>query len=146
MPIVQFPFLKASPNSIERPMLFLTITNPDSGLSIDTIGIIDTGADCCAIPASYANMLGYNLAKGKPKTVGTGNGTTIAYSHISRIDLYHTERLLKNGDTEKIYTTSEIEIDFMQKLSVVLLGVNNFLSQFFLCVDYPAKLFSVRST
>ena len=45
MPIVQFPFLKTSINSIERPMLFIKITNPSSGLSIDTIGIIDTGVD-----------------------------------------------------------------------------------------------------
>jgi hypothetical protein len=145
MPIVQFPFLRTSPNSIERPMLFIKITNPASGLSIDTIGMIDTGADWCAIPASYANILGYVLPDGTPKSVGTGNGITMAYSHISRIDVYHTERLLTNGDTEPIYTTSEIEIDFMPKLSMVLLGVNNFLGQFFLGVDYPAKLFSVRT-
>lgn len=72
MPIIQFPFLKTSPNSIERPMLFIKITNPNSGFSIDTIGIIDTGADCCAIPAVYANMLGYNLTNGISKSVGTG--------------------------------------------------------------------------
>lgn len=70
---------------------------------------------------------------------------TTAYSHISRISVYHTERLMTNRDTEIIYTTSEIEIDFMEKLPMVLLGVNDFLCQFFLGIDYLAKIFSMRS-
>jgi len=144
MPIVNFPFLRTSPNSIKRPMLIVRITNPSSGLSIDTAGIIDTGADACAVPAPYANILGYKLKDGTPKPVGTGNGLTTAYSHICRLDVYHTE-WLQRGNSEVIYTTSEVEIDFMPNLPVVLLGVGDFLGQFFLGIDYPAQLFSVRS-
>lgn len=126
MPIVNFPFLKTSPNSIERPMLFLRITNPNTGLSLDTAGVIDTGADACAVPASYAGILGYNVEDGEPKPVGTGNGLTTAYSHICRIDVYHTERVL-GSNSETIYTTSDAKIDFMPNLPIVLMGVNDFL-------------------
>jgi len=144
MPIIDFPFLKASPNSIRRPMLFIKITNPSTGYTLDTVGIIDTGADACAVPAAFGDMLGYMVQDGVPKPVGTGNGLTTAYSHTCRLDIYHTASLL-NGNAEVIYTTSEVQIDFMENLHIVLLGVNDFLGQFFLGVDYPAQLFSVRS-
>lgn len=143
MPITNFPFLKTSPNSIKRPMLIIRISNPANGLSLDTLGIIDTGADACAIPATYAEILGYRVENGTPKPVGTGNGLATAYTHTCKIDVYHTEHL-KQGNSEVIYTTSEIEIDFMPELPMVLLGVDNFLTQFFLGVDYRSGLFSVR--
>jgi hypothetical protein len=143
MPIIDFPFLKMSPNSIRRPMLFIKITNPHTGQKIDTAGIIDTGADACAVPAVYADMLGYSVKDGIPKPVGTGGGLTTAYTHTCRIDIYNTIALQK-GNTEAIYTTSEAQIDFMEQLPVVLLGVSDFLGQFFLGIDYPSQLFSVR--
>ncbi len=144
MPIVNFPFLQSSPNSIQRPMLFLKITNPNTGFCLDTIGIIDTGADACAVPAVFANMLGYNVKEGTPKPVGTGNGMTTAYTHTCRIDVYNTDSVIKKSPTI-IYTTSEAQIDFMENLPMILLGVTDFLGQFFLGIDYPAQLFSVRS-
>ena len=124
-------------------MLFIKLTNPSSGYTLDTVGIIDTGADACAVPAAFANILGYNVKDGTPKPVGTGNGMTTAYSHVCRLDIYNTTLLL-DGNSEVIYTTSEVQIDFMENLPMVLLGVNDFLGQFFLGVDYPSKLFSVR--
>lgn len=125
-------------------MLFIKITNPNTGYTLDTVGVIDTGADTCTVPASFAKILGYNLTDGVPKLVGTGNGVTTAYSHTCRIDIYDTESLRKRN-AKLIYTTSEIQIDFMPNLTMVLLGVNNFLGQFFLGIDYPSQLFSIRS-
>ena len=142
MPITNFPFLQTSPNSIQRPMLIIRITNPESGYSINTTGVIDTGADACAVPASFASILGLDLKTGRPKPVGTGNGLTTAFTHECRMDVYHTERLWQ-GDSEPIYSTN-MEFDFMENLPVVLIGVGDFLCQFLLCIDYKAKLFSVR--
>ncbi len=144
MPIIDFPFLRLSPNAITRPTLIVKIQNPNTGMVLDTAGIIDTGADACAVPAAYADTLGYNLTSGIQKKVGTGNGETLAYSHICKIEVYHT-KLLRQGKTETIYTTSEILIDFMPNLPIVLLGVSNFLGQFFLGIDYKAQLFSLRA-
>jgi len=87
--------------------------------------------------------LGYDLKSGTPKTVGTGNGAVIAYSHICRLDIYDTNSVDK-GNPDVVYTTSEIRIDFMEQLPYVLLGVKDFLGQFYLNIDYPSQLFSVR--
>ncbi|MCE5185912.1 MAG: retroviral-like aspartic protease family protein [Planctomycetaceae bacterium] len=125
-------------------MLVVKIQNPATGLSLDTAGILDTGADSCAIPASFANLLGYNLTRGTPVKIGTGNGLTDAYTHICRVDVYDWLRL-RVGNTEPIYTTSEIPINFMPNLPFVLLGVDNFLGQFVLSIDYSAQIFSMRA-
>jgi len=39
----------------------MRITNPGTGMSLNAFGLIDTGADECALPASYVSLLGYNL-------------------------------------------------------------------------------------
>lgn len=144
MPIVDFPFLQSSPDAISRPMLFIKITNPITGFTLDSVGVIDTGADTSAVPAMFAPILGYDFKSGIPKPMGTGNGLTIAYSHQCRLDIYDTNSVL-NRNVNIIYTTSEVQIDFMEKLPIILLGVNDFLGQFFLGIDYPAQLFSLRS-
>jgi predicted aspartyl protease len=49
--------------------------------------LIDTGADECAFPASFAPLLGHNLQAGQSKKISTGNGITMAYGHITRIEI-----------------------------------------------------------
>mgnify|MGYP001594801680 FL=1 len=85
MLIRNYPFLIIRPGDIARPYLPVTIINPDSNKQIKVYALIDTGADECAFPASFAPLLGHNLLAGQPKKVSTGNGVTIAYSHITRI-------------------------------------------------------------
>ena len=58
------PFTKFNDNDIARPWLPVTIHNPHTKLSIKVYGLIDTGADECAIPAEYAPLLGHNLQAG----------------------------------------------------------------------------------
>ena len=137
MPISDCPFLCFSDN-IYRPILALRIINPHSEIGYKTFGIVDTGADECAIPASVAPLLDHNLQEGNTKPINTGNGTTTAYTHTTKFEIYHpvTAKLL--------YTVNDTPIDFMPNLSVVLLGVSSFLSRFILTVDYPAKTFSIK--
>ena len=130
MKIVDRPFTRLSPGDVARPWLTVTIINSHSGKEINVLGLIDTGADECALPAAYATILGHNLQSGKPKEINTGNGITRAYSHSSQI---------KVGD----FTIDQTMIDFMPNLSVPLLGMKNFLSKFILTVDYPNLRFSL---
>ena len=102
----------------------MVITNPHTGKSIRVWGIIDTGADECALPAAYAELLGHNLQAGSTKEINAGNGVTIAYSHTIRIE------------TED-FNIKETLIDFMPNLHVPLLGVRSFLSNFILTINYP---------
>ena len=121
-----------------RPILLIRITNTHSQIFHDTYGIIDTGAEECAIPAAYAPLLGHNLQAGITKEISTGNGKTVAYSHITKFDIFHP----LSG--EHLYTISDTPIDFLPNLNMVLLGVNSFLSKLILKIDYPNKIFSIN--
>jgi len=140
MPIVEYPFCRIGPNQPLRPMLPIQIVNPHTKQSVSTIGLIDTGADECAMPAGFADMLGHNLLVGKLKQIMTGNGVTAAYSHTTRINIFDRDDLKKI-----VYTIPDTEIDFMPNLQTVLLGARNFLAKFILTVDYPAQRFSVQT-
>ena len=129
MLIQNYPFLIIRPGDTARPYLPVTIINPDSNKQIKVYALIDTGADECAFPASFAPLLGHNLLAGQPKKVSTGNGVTIAYSHITRIIIEE-------------FSTQDVLIDFMPNLYFPLLGVRSFLGNFILTVDYPNKVFS----
>lgn len=137
MPINECPFTQFN-NSIYRPVLALKIINPHTKKSFRTFGLVDTGADECAIPAAFSLLLGHNLLNGKTKIVGTGNGKTVAYAHTTKFEIYHP----LSG--QLLYTINETPIDFMPNLSVVLLGVNSFLSRFILKINYPSKSFSIK--
>ena len=77
MPLTDCPFFLWA-DGIYRPTLQIRIINPHTGLNLRAYGIIDTGADECAVPASYADLLGHNLQAGSQKMAATGNGQTIA--------------------------------------------------------------------
>ena len=131
--VVNMPFSKLSSGDVPRPWLPIIIINPMTGKEVKILGLIDTGADECAMPASYAGILGHNLQSGSPKEINTGNGLTTAYSHTSCIK-------------GKNFYIKGILIDFMPNLSVPLLGMKNFLSHFVLTIDYPNLKFSLRKS
>ena len=131
MSMHNIPFTRLSSSDIPRPWLQVAIVNPHTGKEVNVLGLIDTGADECALPASYAGILGHDLAAGNQKDIRTGNGVTSAFAHTSCIKV---GGLLIN----------ETLIDFMPNLSVVLLGTKNFLSHFVLTVNYPEQTFSLE--
>lgn len=124
------PFVKTRPGDVARPYLPITIINPENDKKINVFALIDTGADECALPASFARVLDHNLQEGKQKQINTGNGLTTAYRHTVQI-------------RAEDYFSENVLIDFMPNLYVPLLGVKNFLSEFILNIDYPNKIFSL---
>lgn len=138
MPIRDCPFSYCG-SGISRPILPVRIVNPHTGKSYRTHGIVDTGADECAIPAAIAPILGHDLLAGKSKFIRTGNGVTAAYSHTTKFEIFHPE------SGELLYPALDTPVDYMPNLHVALLGANNFLSRFVLIVDYPRQCFSIRT-
>ena len=131
MPVSNYPFSITRPGDIARPYLPITIINPETNRHLRVFALIDTGADECAFPASFAPLLGHNLQAGQQRKISTGNGITIAYSHTTRLEI-------------EGFTTEKALIDFMPNLNIPLLGVRSFLSNFVLIVDYPNKTFSLN--
>ena len=130
MPIRNFPFSIIRPGDLARPFLPLTVINPDTQKQVKVYALLDTGAEECTFPASFAVLLGHNLQAGHLKRISTGNGVTTAYSH--------TTRIIIEG-----FSTQDVLVDFMPNLNVPLLGVRSFLSNFILTVDYPKRVFSL---
>ncbi|MEW5758509.1 MAG: retropepsin-like aspartic protease [Candidatus Omnitrophota bacterium] len=131
MQILNIPFRRFGPNDIPRPWLPVIIINPHANREIEVYGLIDTGADECALPAQYAGLLGHNLQAGFPKEINTGNGKTLVYSHTISIKIDN-------------FTVKNVLIDFMPNLNVPLLGTRSFLSNFVLTIDYRDNVFSLH--
>lgn len=130
MPVRNYPFSAIRTGDIARPFLPVRIINPDSNREIRVYALIDTGADECALPSSFAPILGHDLQAGQQRRISTGNGVTIAYGHTTRIVIEE-------------FSTQDVLIDFMPNLNIPLLGVRSFLGNFILTIDYPNKVFSL---
>jgi len=130
MLVENYPFIITRPGDIARPYIPITIINPENKKELNVFALIDTGADECALPSSFAPPLGHNLQSGYQKKISTGNGITAAYSHTVCIKTFD-------------FLTENVLIDFMPNLQIPLLGVKSFLSNFTLKIDYPDKNFSI---
>ena len=87
MEILNIPFRRFGPNDLPRPWLPVIIKNPHTDKELEVFGLVDTGADECALPAQYASLIGHNLQAGYLKEINTGNGKTLAYSHTVSIKI-----------------------------------------------------------
>lgn len=130
MLIEDYPFIVTRPGDIARPYIPVTVINPENKKELNVFALIDTGADECALPASFSSPLGHNLQAGYQKKISTGNGITAAYSHTVCIKAFD-------------FLTENILIDFMPNLQIPLLGVKSFLINFTLKINYPDRKFSV---
>lgn len=142
MPIVNYPFTTLGPFS--RPMLPIIATNPNTGLCQSAWALIDTGADECAFPANFAALMGHNFALGNQSGISTGNGVASAYSHTTQIDIYGLDAL-GSVVNNVVHTVPPSQVHYMQGLTTVLLGVQSFLGNFILTVNYSQKIFSVKA-
>ncbi len=131
MEIRNYPFTRISPRDPPRPFLPVIVINPHADRHINILAMIDTGADECALPASFASILGHNLHAGIKRKIKTGNGETTAYAHTLRIQIQG-------------FSTHNVLIDFMPNLYIPLLGVRSFLGKFVLSIDYTRQTFSLK--
>jgi hypothetical protein len=120
------------------------LKNPDTKQKLFTWGLIDTGSDTCAIPATYAEILGHNLLKGKNKQITTGNGITQSYEHTTEIDIFgfDSNSIIKSDNP--ILKIPETYIDYMPNLGIPLLGVDGFLERYTLTINYPHQFFTLE--
>ena len=131
MPIFTYPFVATRAGDLARPYLPVAIKNPATDQRVSVYALIDTGADECALPASFAILLGHHLEAGDTREVNTGNGTTTAYAHTTIIEAMG-------------FSAQSVLLDYMPNLTTPLLGTRSFLSVFKLTIDYPSKQFSLE--
>lgn len=145
MPIKNCPFTPIILNrpDVLGPMLWIRVSNPATGQAAIFKALVDTGAYSCAFPASVASQLGHKLKSVPAKQVNGAGGSTNAYAHKSKVEIL--EMLPPDfPGTNVLYTIKDTPVDFVEGLDQFLLGVNNFLGNFILKVDYPGRVFSIR--
>ena len=142
MPIKDYPFTPITANHA-RPMLWIRVVNPDTSAAFVVQAVVDTGADSCAFPANVAQQLGHNLESVPTKTIFTASGHTEAFAHTSRVDVLEMRPDSLPGN-KVLHTIPDTPIDFIRGCNDFLLGVDNFLSNFVLTIDYPRQCFSIR--
>jgi|GEM_PF-1175984 len=131
MPIIDTRMRAISSDGVKRPYLDILYINPHSKLELKATALIDTGADCCVVPHSYAEILGHNYVKGNPRNINGVNGQSECFSHTMKIEIPN-------------FCTNEIQIIFSPGIKEPILGVRTFLSNFLLQVDYPNERFSLH--
>lgn len=130
-----------------RPALWIRVSNPHNpcfkNSGVITLGISDTGADCCTFPADMARQLGHDLEKVNPIEFITAKGKTWAFPHTTRIDILDVQPGGKPG-SNILYTIPNKLICYARGLHHCLLGRREFLNRFIVKIDYPQQIFSIR--
>ena len=126
-------------------MLWIRLTNPRTGMSLETLAIVDTGADVCVFPSGCAVALGHRLKSVKPNRMGGIGGCTLAWPHTSKVEILSIKADGTVG-SHVLYTISKTFIDFSTTCPMFLLGTKNFLSNFILTVDYSKQTLSLRKS
>jgi predicted aspartyl protease len=128
------PFLALRQGTLRRPQFLVEIHHPPTGKMLKTWGLIDTGADECVLPASFAEILGIELDKGMAMATGTAGGVANRYMH--RVSLR------TDGKLQGI-RFPDAEIGFMDGLNAALLGVKTFLAFFTLIIECERETFTL---
>lgn len=135
---VRYPFLYLRPELRLRPYVQVRIGNPDTGLDIETLALVDTGADFVAIPGWIATATGHKLGAGmRAARVTTGAGTCPCEQHTFTVSLLDFNK-------REFVCLAAAPVQVLPKLSQTLLGVAGCLDRFRLTVDYPGQWFELR--
>ena len=140
MPVYRYPFIRLQlrDGSLEHrsyARLPLLIRNPANGMSVCTVGLVDTGADTILFPALLTTRLGHSLKGAGVKTAvtsGIEQTDIIAYRHTFEV------HLLAPNMRRSVWTAT-LEVDCVETNPPLLLGVEDFLRHFRVTLDYPAE-------
>lgn len=134
---LEFEFTKLPKHKTAKPFLLIKLTNPHNpdAKPLITWGLIDTGAEECAISSSYAEILKHSQEKGKEKPILTGSGKVNGYSHTATIEI------LNKITMDPLHTLEKVTIDFVPSFpeGIMVLGVKSFLSNFTLTLKYDSE-------
>jgi hypothetical protein len=159
MAIRDFPFFRISPFGSWKPILCMRLTNPENGFDTDSLALIDTGADRCAIPEHIAKRLGHEIdgpgvERGHIQGVA---GDSETFLHTFQIEVYALKEhqgaaivdynrvvlRIPKVKWDVVPATRDARGHIVCNLPDVLIGVEDFLKDYKLVIDYPRKVFSL---
>ena len=135
---IRYPFLFQHASLKYRPYLQIRITNPSTGECVETLGLIDTGADFFAVPGWLATAIGHKVGSGTPaQKIGTGAGTCSSEMHTCSVDLMDFRN-------RPFLTLPAAPVVVLPKLAHTLIGVAGCLDRYRLTIDYPGKWLELK--
>jgi hypothetical protein len=146
-----FPFPMAAsdpfPNGqiVYRPWVLTRLTAPNN-TTFNCLSDVDSGADSCVFPASFAGALGLDILQMKQQTTG-GVGNTGNITH-------YTELTIEIGKVEQNGTwTFDPELKFkayvgftlgLEDQGIGLLGEGDFFEKYVVTLDHKNRLFHLE--
>ena len=140
MPNEIYPFISPphQPKEVcKNAWLPVVVTNPVTGESLFSYGLIDTGAFDVAVPGFLAEQIGINVTDGQKIDSGTAGGTIKVYLHDLNIEIFGFK--IDKGKfqiTNQIHSAINASIGCCPDLKTLLLGRFNFLDHFILSINY----------
>lgn len=113
-----------------RPYIEVIIRNNDTNKEIKTRALVDTGADECAFPGFYAELLGHDLVKGFEKEIKVAGGNVTAFKHTNKLLI------------PKINYIKDMIIDFIPNLHIPIIGTN-LIENYNIFFYYPDKYYII---
>jgi hypothetical protein len=114
------------------PVVAVKVTNRKGPVELPTFAVVDSGADCSAIPTKVAEELGVSIERDCSKKTGmsaAGDSPQYIYS--------------PGFEAEVLGRRFELEAVFMDT-PVMLLGQGDFFSQFRASFDWQAQTFTLE--
>ncbi len=139
MQIIDYPFIRITPDAPSRPMLIVQFVS--AGRIVDVPALIDSGASQCCLPVGFGGALGLDLTSGKARNVITAGGTVVAYVHDCAMRVWNTHEYRKDKKVVA-HELPATPVYFIPGLQEALLGVS-FFNGHVLAIDYKNKQFSI---
>ncbi len=128
--------------SLEKPWLPIRFTNPENGEYITIHGLVDSGADSCLFPASLCKCVGHDLMGDGVKVnraLGVEQKPVRTWKHTFLLEL------LSPDMTKVLWSTTQAEeFDCSEAEPPVLLGVDDFLRNFKVTLDYHQGIITLE--
>lgn len=149
MPFDFYPFIRVRPDTPPKPRLYISIIEPKTQHEAKGFAFIDSGANHCFLPCSFAKQLKINWRKGTKIKVHGPTGKWIrGYRYLLSIRIYGI--LLDSLPDNLLFTDTpklelrEAQVIFTPRLQEPILGVKSFLDMYVYTVNHARERFSVR--
>ena len=118
-----------------QPYIPIRIINPKTNQAIINWGLVDTGAFSCRLPSMCGESIGIDILKGRLCEGATAGGKNKVYVHPCNIEILDMDN--------NVLTRITGEFAFGDSVPFVLLGVQDFLKDYIVTIDYPRQVFLI---
>jgi hypothetical protein len=148
-PYIEFPIGPSDPfpngHTVYRPWVYTRLT-AENGTTFFCVADVDSGADSCVFPASFATALGLDLLQMKQEiTGGVGNSGNITHYADITVELGKLEQSgAWSFDPELKFRAYAGFTAGLEDQGIGLLGECGFFEKYLVTLDHKNQLFHIE--